>query len=109
MVFDCDGPSRRAEKDNDFRSFPAQGLGSEPRASETRRARPPDHVGRPVRIPARRGGRRRLALALYNLRERVVADEERRLQNLALILSEHTEATLQALELLQTELVDRIQ
>ena len=50
-----------------------------------------------------------VALALYNLRERVVADEERRLQNLALILSEHTEATLQALELLQTELVDRIQ
>src|SRR5262249_49591675 len=50
-----------------------------------------------------------VALALYNLRERVVADEERRLQNLALILSEHTEATLQSLELLQTELVERIQ
>src|SRR5262249_58209533 len=43
-----------------------------------------------------------------NVGERVVADEERRLQTLALILSEHTEATLQALELLQTELVDRI-
>src|SRR5262249_5980543 len=50
-----------------------------------------------------------VALALYNLRARVVADEERRLQNLALILSEHAESTLQALELLQTELVERIQ
>src|SRR5216684_3068155 len=50
-----------------------------------------------------------VALALYNLRERVIADEERRLQNLALILSEHTEATLQAFELVQADLIERMQ
>ena len=46
---------------------------------------------------------------LFNLRDRVVADSERELQNVALVLAEQADRQFQAIELVQTALIERIQ
>jgi signal transduction histidine kinase len=49
------------------------------------------------------------AFLLSNLREQALADSERELQNIALVLAEQADRTFQALELVQTSLIERMQ
>jgi diguanylate cyclase (GGDEF)-like protein/PAS domain S-box-containing protein len=46
---------------------------------------------------------------LSNLRSRALADSEREVRNIALVLAEHTDRAFQALDLVQTSLIDRMQ
>jgi len=46
---------------------------------------------------------------LFNLRDRVISDSERELNNVALILAEQADRQFQAVELVQTALIERIQ
>jgi PAS domain S-box-containing protein len=49
------------------------------------------------------------ALVISNLRHRALVDSERELQNIALVLAEQSDRAFQALGLLQTSLIDRMQ
>ncbi len=48
-------------------------------------------------------------LILFNLRDRVIADSERELQNVALVLVEQADRQIQAIELVQTAMIEQIQ
>src|SRR5262245_29346536 len=48
------------------------------------------------------------AIVLSNLRERALSDSERQLQNLAAILAEQTDHAFQAIDLVQTSLIEQM-
>src|SRR5262249_24370113 len=101
---------------------PAPGGGAGPSAE---RAAPPSDA---FALPAPNGGRLRppgmlvvcgvllvaveaagAAIVLSNLRERALSDSERQLQNLAAILAEQTDHAFQAIDLVETNLIEQIQ
>src|SRR5439155_18021894 len=48
------------------------------------------------------------SIIIFNLHNRALADRERELQNIALVLAEQTDRAIQAVDLIQTNLIERM-